>query len=330
MTTALAILLPNWIGDAVMATPTLRALRHGAGRGARLVGFGRRAICELLAGGAQLDKLRELPAAGRFPLERSLRLAARLRAGRFDCAILLTNGLGVAWAAWLAGIGRRVGYTRRGRGPLLTQPLDPPRDARGFQPISAIDYYLALASALGCPAETTEMELATTAADEAAADRIWAGFDLCNGRPTILLNNNTAAGTAKLWPAASMAALARRVVQALDFNVLVLAGPGEQAAASRIVELAAISGVIAMSAPGIGAAKACIRRARLMVSTDSGPRHIAAAFGVPLVSLFGDTDPRWTDLHTPLDLALKASSMRELSVDRVWSAVQRQLERLRA
>ena len=329
MTAAMAILLPNWIGDAVMATPTLRALRRGAGQGARMTGFGRKAICELLAGGTQLDELRELPAAGGFPLEGSLRLAACLRSGRFDSAVLLTNGLGVAWAAWLAGIATRVGYARRGRGPLLTQPLDPPRDAGGFRPISAIDYYLALASALGCPPQTQAMELATNATDETAADGIWAGFGSRSGRPTILLNNNAANNPAKLWPASSMAELARRSVQALDLNVLLLAGPGEQEAALRTAALAAIPGVIAMPSPGIGATKACIRRAHLMISTDSGPRHIAAAFAVPIVSLFGATDPRWTDLHTPLDLTLTAPSMRDLGVDRVWSAMQRQLERFR-
>jgi heptosyltransferase II len=189
-------------------------------------------------------------------------------------------------------------------------------------------------------------ELATGTADEAAADQIWAGFGGWRGRPTILLNNGAATGSAKLWPAASMAELARCVVCTLDFNVLVLAGPGEQAGASRIVELAATPRVIAVPAAGIGATKACIRRAHLMVSTDSGPRHIAAAFGVPLVSIFGPTDPRWTDLHTALDLTLQEHvpcgpcqrttcrydhhrCMRELGVERVWSAVQRQLARFR-
>ena len=330
MTTSLAIILPNWIGDAVMATPALRALRRGAGSTARIVGFGRAAICDLLAGGAQLDELQELPVTRRYPFARSLRLAARLRAGRFDSAVLLTNGLGAAGAVWLAGIGERAGYARRGRGPLLTRPLQPPRDAAGFRPISAIDYYLALAAALGCPTEAPQMELATTAADEAAADRIWNGFGARSGRPTVVLNNNAAISSAKLWPASSMAELARRMGQALGVNVLVLAGPGEQDAAARIVALAATAGVIAMPAPGIGANKACIRRAHLMVSTDSGPRHIAAAFGVPLVSLFGPTDPRWADLHSELDLNLRERNLRDLSVDRVWSAVQSQLARFRA
>ena len=346
MSARIAILLPNWIGDAVMATPTLRALRRGAGPDAHLAGFGRAAICELLAGGSSLDELSELSAARAFPLERSLRLAGQLRAGRFDRALLLTNGLGAAWATWVAGIGERIGYARRGRGVLLTRALGPPREGGSLRPVPAIDYYLGLASALGYPPEAGPMELATMPVDEAAAERIWEGFGERRGRPAILLNNGAASGTAKLWPAESMAELARRVTHELDFNVLVLAGPGEREAALRIVELAASAGVIAMPAASLGATKACIRRAHLVVSTDSGPRHIAAAFGVPLVSLFGPTDPRWTDLHSSLDLMLHESvpcgpcqrrtcpydhhrCMRDLSVERVWLAVQAQLARFR-
>jgi heptosyltransferase-2 len=346
MRTDFAILLPNWIGDAVMATPTLRTLRHGLARDSRLVGFGRRAICELLAGGAYLDELVELPSGGRLPLERSLRLAARLRAGQFSGAILLTNGFGAAWAVWLAGIAQRIGYARRGRGPLLTNALPPPREGGALRPIPAIDYYLELAVAAGCPPGTPAMKLATTAADEAAAEQIWAGFGDRGGRPTVILNNNAARSSAKLWPAESMGALARRLARDLDFNVLVLAGPGEQARAMRIAELAATPGVFVMPEASIGAIKASIRRGRLMISTDSGPRHIAAAFGVPVVSLFGPTDPRWTDRPGPLDVILQEEvpcgpcqrltcpyehhrCMRDLSVERVWSAALRQLERVR-
>jgi heptosyltransferase-2 len=342
MSGGIAVLLPNWIGDTVMATPTLRALRRGAGRGTRMVGVGRAAVCELLAGGSQLDELWPTATKGRFPFERSLRLAARLRAERFDRAVLLTNGLGAALAACLAGIGERVGYARHGRGPLLTHALPPPREAGRLRPIPAIDYYLAIAAVLGCPPETPAMELATTPADEAKADTFWSRLGDRKDRPTILLNNSAATAPAKLWPAAAMAELARRLVQTLDANVLVLAAPGEQESALRIVELAASPSVMVLPVTGIGMAKACIRRAHLMISTDSGPRHMAVAFGVPVVSLFGPTDPRWTDLHSPLDLVVqeevsstsiqeifsaerRQGCMHDLSLERVWHAVLGQL-----
>ena len=341
MSGGIAILLPNWIGDTVMATPTLRALRRGAGRDTHMVGLGRAAVCELLAGGSQLDELWPILTTRRFPFERALRLAARLRAGRFDRAVLLTNGLGAALAARLAGTGERVGYARHGRGPLLTKALPPPREAGRLRPIPAIDYFLAIATALGCPAETPEMELATMPADEAAADGVWSNLRTRKDRPTILLNNSAATASEKLWPAASMAELARRLVENLDANVLVLAAPGEQEGALRIAELAASPSVKVLPVTGIGMAKACIRRVQLVVSTDSGPRHMAVALGVPVVSLFGPTAPAWTDLHSSLDLVVRElipcvssqgtsaagrqHSMTDLGVERAWQAVERQL-----
>jgi heptosyltransferase-2 len=340
MTGGTAILLPNWIGDTVMATPTLRALRRGAGRGTRMVGLGRAAVCELLAGGSQLDELWPISTERRFPFDRSLRLAARLRAGRFDLAVLLTNGLGAALAARLAGIGERVGYARHGRGPLLTRALPPPREAGRLRPVPAIDYFLAIAAAIGCPGETPEMELATTPAGEAEADGFWRSLGGRRNRPMILLNNGAATASAKLWPAASMAELARRLVQNFDANVLVLAAPDGREGAMRIVELAASPPVMLLPVTGIGMAKACIRRAHLMVSTDSGPRHMAVALGVPVVSLFGKTDPRWTDLHSSLDLVVgeedprglgqetlaagrRQPGMTEPRVEQAWQAIER-------
>jgi heptosyltransferase-2 len=86
----------------------------------------------------------------------------------------------------------------------------------------------------------------------------------------------------------------------------VLCGPHEQESARRIVEQSAQAGVVSLAGQplSIGLSKACVRRSALMVSTDSGPRHFAAAFGVPLVTLYGPTHPAWSDLHYPLETKL--------------------------
>jgi heptosyltransferase-2 len=347
--TRIAIVLPNWIGDAVMATPCLRALRRHFGPDARLTGFGPASVCALLAGHPHLDELIALPGKSRRPFERSLKTLARLRRARADIAVLLTNGLPIALLALLAGIPQRVGYDRRGRGPLLTRRLQPPRDGGRLTPIPAVDYYLRLAEALGCAPEPPALELATSAADEAAADELWRELGLGPGERPVVLNNSAGQGSAKLWPEESMAALAGRLARERGLPVLVLASPGREDAARRIVARAGGGRVVsnAHRPPTLGLAKAIIRRARLLVSTDSGPRHFAPAFGVPVVTLYGPTDPRWTDLHTPLDLGLQQAvpcgpcqkqicpeghhrCMRELAVDRVWQAVETQLDRFAA
>jgi lipopolysaccharide heptosyltransferase II len=337
-------MLPNWLGDAVMATPALRAVKRRFPE-ARLVGFARPPVCELLRGVASLDALTPLAADPGSAIARLRELARALRQDRFDLALHFTNSFVTAAAAALARVPERVGYVRRGRGPLLTRRLDPPRKTGRLEPVPAVDYYLGLAAALGCPAEPPRLELATDAGDEAAADRLWQRFGARAGRPAVVINNSGAFGEAKLWPEASVAALARRVVRELDHNVVLLAGPAEAAMASRILAEAACEGIAATTdRPSLGLSKAAVKRARLMVTTDSGPRHFAAAFGVPSVTLFGPTDPRWTDLHSERDRWVRLgldcqpcqqrrcplghhNCMRELGLDLVWGAIGEQMRR---
>ena len=329
-----AVILPNWIGDGVMATPALQALRDAAGSVARIEAFGPASVCELLAGHPALTALHPLPNLGParrgLPGARAFALALQLRAGNFDRIVLLSNGLGVAIAAWLAGIAQRIGYDRRGRGMFLTTARQPPREGGQLLPIPAIDYYLALVQAPG--GMRPAMMLATSAADEAAATALLSIFADRPDHPLVILNNNAARSREKLWPADAMAELARRIAESFEVSVLIMGAPGLEAQALHMAALARHPQVRAAMPAGLGALKACIRRACLMVSTDSGPRSIAAALDVPLVSLFGPTDPRWTLLYKPNEIMIEAReqrSMKELSVERVFAAVRGQLEQRR-
>ncbi len=329
---AISVILPNWIGDGAMATPALQLLRQWAGQQARIEGFGPAGVCALLAGLPLVDGLREMPAAGGLPFSRAAALARELRAGRFTHAVLLSNSLGVALAAWLAGIPERAGYDRRGRGMFLTRALRPPRQGGRLTPIPAIDYYLALVRALGAGEGRPPMMLATSRADEAAAETLWSVFGEDRGRPGVILNNNAAQNPDKLWPVESVAALARRIVEGFEVNALILGAPGHEGRASETATLAKHARVRAATPMGLGPLKACLRRASLVVTTDSGVRSIAAAFGVPLVSLFGPTDPRWTILHVGNEIMVEERGQRRmaaLSLERVWSAARQQLGRER-
>jgi len=295
----LALLLPNWIGDAVMATPALRALRRKY-VGAELVGIARPAICDLLAGLPSVDALWPIAATG--GASRVGALARQLRTGGFDMAIHFTNSFGTALAARLAGVPARVGYLRRGRGWLLTRGLTPRREAGRLRPTPAVDYYLALATALGCAPEPPRLELATDPESEAAAERLFQAFGARRDRPVIALNNSGAYGEAKLWPDEHFATLARRLALEHDQNLVLLAGPADAARMVRLrSELGSAHVLTTAERPSLGLSKAVVRRSRLLLTTDSGPRHFAAAFGVPAVVLFGPTDPAWTDLHSDLE-----------------------------
>ena len=339
----IGVFVPNWVGDVAMATPTLRALRQRF-PAARIVGVVRPYVADVLAGSPWLDEqIFYHPRAA----DRGQRFAAvlrQLRDEQLDAAVLLTNSFRTAALAWASGARRRVGYVRYGRGPLLTDKLYQPRRAGKWLPIPAIDAYLQLAYALGCPWESSRLELATSAADEAAADAVWRRHDLPPREHMAVLNSSGAYGAAKLWPTSYFAELARRLAQEQQMGVLVACGPAERELAAEIVKRADHRRVVSLAdkAVSLGLTKACIRRSRLLVTTDSGPRFFGVAFGASVVSLFGPTDVAWTRTHYEGETCLRHAvpcgpcgrricplahhdCMRSLSVERVYAAVCQQL-----
>jgi heptosyltransferase-2 len=342
----LGIFLPNWIGDVVMATPVLRAARKHFGPPAHLVGIMRPYVADVLAGTSWFDDVVLYSKRASDGTEQSPRQAwHRLRAARLDQILLLTNSFRTAWMAWRSGAPRRVGIRGDGRGWLLTQRLKQPSNPHTGLPLATIDTYLELASALGCPPEPPRLELATTPVDERAADEVWQRLGLPPGRDVVVLNTGGAYGNAKQWPVDHFAALARRIVADRGLSVLVNCGPKERVAAQEIVARAGDRRVVGLAEERelpIGLTKACIRRARLLVTTDSGPRYLGIAFERPVVTVFGPTDPRQTETHydreTCLSLALECQPcmartcplvhhrcMRELTVDMVYAAVEKLL-----
>lgn len=339
----IAVFLPNWVGDVVMATPTLRALRqHFAD--ARIVGVMRPHAAEVLAGTAWLDDQLLYEPRSTDPSQRGWSMIRRLRRERVDLALLLPNSWRTAFVARLGGACDRLGYVRGGRGLLLNRKLYPPRVDGRLAPVSALDYYLELAYAAGCASASRQVELATLPADERAADQVWSKFRLPRGRQVVVLNSGGAYGAAKLWPTPYFASLARRLATVDRRHVLVLCGPQERELATEIVRSASHPRVCSLADErlSIGLSKACVRRAAAMVTTDSGPRHFAAAFGVPVVTLFGPTRISLSENYHPHAIHLQHEldcvpcqrrtcplghhrCMVDLKIDEVYRAVQQLL-----
>jgi heptosyltransferase-2 len=296
----LAVFLPNWVGDLVMATPTLRALRRHFGGSAEIVGILRPHLAEVLAGTPWLDEYWCFEPGSAHADWGRLGLVRRMRRARPEMALLLTNSLGTALWAWLGGARQRIGYARDARGPLLTGKLYPLREAGRPRPVPMVEYYLSLARAVGCPPESPRLELALTQAEQDKGQRIWKALGLRSDGRVVALNSSGAYGAAKLWPIEHCGTLARQIVAQLDHDVLVLCGPREHGAAREVVQRAACSRVFIVPAEEISlsATKACLARSRLLVSTDSGPRHIAAALGKPVITLLGPTLPVWIENPT--------------------------------
>jgi lipopolysaccharide heptosyltransferase II len=332
------VLLPNWVGDVAMATPTLRSLRENL-PDARIVGIARPYLIPLLDGTSWLDRILPWEHKGRGRIARTWHVIQQLRAEQLDLLITLRASLSAGLLARLSGAKRTLGYTSRGLGWLLTDPVS--RRAPDAERTSAVDDYLNLINLLGFTAASRQLELATTSANEAAADGVWKRLALPPGDRVMLLSTGGAFGDAKHWPAEYCVSLALRAADEFGLTTLILCGPQERDAAAAFESAANHPQVRSLAREDVsfGTTKAIIRRSRLMVTTDSGPRHIASALNTPTVVLFGPIDPRASrnyqrdsiELAVPLDCRPCARlghhrCMRDLTVDQVLTAVAKMLE----
>ena len=335
----LAVFLPNWVGDAVMATPALRAIRRRFDQ-ARITAVLRPYVSPVLDGLDLVDDRLYHDPRGDDPDRRGWRFVRRLRAERFDRVILFPNSLRSGVLGRLTGASQRVGFDRDGRGFLLTHRIRPKSTT---EPNPVIDEYLRLAAAVGCTGLTRTMESATLPDDDRRYKQFWHQQAdpsiFCNG--VISLNPGGAFGSAKHWPTESFAGLARRIADELGKTVLVLCGPAERDEARMITRCADRRNVVSLAETslGLGLTKAAIRHSELLVTTDSGPRHFAPPFGVPVVTLFGPTHIAWSEtfyelavhLQLPVDCGPCQQQtcplghhrcLRDLDVGRVFRAVE--------
>jgi heptosyltransferase-2 len=288
-----------------MATPAFRALRKHYAH-AQIVGVLKPYVAGVLEGGDWFDHL--LFTGGKEWAHSVPAVAWKLRKHKIDLAVLFPNSFRSALIARLGGCRQRVGFVRYCRGPLLTDRVPPIRDPRGrLLPSPVLEAYNLLAKRAGCPPPARKMELFTTPRDEAATDAVWQQAGLTDFAKVVCLNPGAAFGSAKHWPVDYFVTLARDLAQRQGYGGLVLCGPVERELARRVAALARHPAVHSLAdVPlSIGLTKACIRRADLLVTTDSGPRHFAAAFNRPVVTLFGPTHIAWTETYHQLAVHLQ-------------------------
>jgi heptosyltransferase II len=333
----IALFLPNWIGDVVMATPAIRAVRARFPQ-AHLAAVCRPYVSAVLDGAPWFDDVILHDKTGPHD-RRSFGVIGKLRGVRFDAAVLFPNSFRSALLAWLGGCRRRIGFARYGRSMLLTDRLRPVTDAYGrITPAPIIDDYNRLVKPIGIDAPGYRMELFTTPGDETAAHQIWAEAKLDRLPEVIGFNSGGAFGAAKHWPVEYFAKLAQEFVDRRGSGVMILCGPNERDIARQIVNRANRAQVISLAERdvSVGLTKACVRRLDLLITTDSGPRHFAAAFDRPVVTLFGPTFIAWTETYYPKARNLQENvpcgpcqqrvcpldhrCMRDLSVAKVWQA----------
>jgi len=290
------VVLPNWVGDAVLATPALRAIRRGFPEST--IGYLMKPyLAELFGGCPWYDKsVFGLGLNKGYGKQTAIKLLTQLRKEKFDLAVLLANSFRSALICSLGKIPRRVGYDRDGRGMLLTDKLLPDRYRGKFLPISALKYYLSITDYLGCRTDNYHLELFTEPEYEAEAESLLKRHGIASNQPFGLINPGASYGPAKCWPPEYFSKVGDHLAERHGMAPLVVCGPRETKIARQVADRMSKRG-IALTDPVVrlGTLKSLVKRCRILVTNDTGPRHFGAAFGVPVVTVFGPTDPQWTE-----------------------------------
>ncbi|HRK34614.1 MAG TPA: lipopolysaccharide heptosyltransferase II [Candidatus Hydrogenedentes bacterium] len=283
----LLALVPNWVGDVAMCTPALRALSHRFPE-AELTVAGRASACALLEGLPYIHRAIQLDA--RPSAWGMLRAARALRPYARDLAVIFPHSSRAAILARLAGARRRVGYDREGRAWLFTDAVAPHKINGKIEPIYMASEYVDLLAPLECHDDGEGLELAASADALAQIDPHLDGHG-----PLVGIAPGAAFGPSKLWPAERYAAVADTLAEKAGARCVLLTGPGEEATRDAVIRHAKRPLLqYDEGSPSIAKLKAAISRLDLLVCNDSGTRHIAVAFRVPVVCIMGPTSPKYS------------------------------------
>jgi len=290
----------NWVGDSIMALPALRAARRRFSD-ARISVLARPYVADIYRGQNICDELISYDHKGAHAgLSGRERLAQELRKQKYDVALLLQNAFDAAWLAWRAGIPERVGYARDGRSLLLTKKIPVPK--RGEIPAHEQFYYLELLRRAGwidsLPGESF-VTLAVSDEHRRQAEGTLSSLGVRQNAARIAVGAGASYGSAKCWPPERFADFVNRFRLHTDADVILFGTAAEQKVSEAIAAGINGSSFSLVGNTAIAALPALLSRCHLFVGNDSGAMHVAAAVGLPVVAIFGPTDPHGTAPITP-------------------------------
>lgn len=352
------VLKPCCMGDVLMSTPAIAALRKavpGSYISMAVGAYSRQAI----ANNPRLSSTLEIPAFDQDPAPTAyLRLANRIRKGHFGAAVVLDRSPLLNMVPYLAGVPLRAGLDSGGRGLALSHPVPCPESKVRHE----VEWYLDMVRALGLPALSGDayLEFYPVEADRIEARRVLSeavGEDESEaGYIAIHLGGGVNPGMrllSKRWRPESWARIADWLAETYEPNILLLGGPGiEDRAAAQIFKAALFPAtrpfvVDLVGRLSWGATAALLERCKLFLGHDTGAMHLATAVRTPVVAVFGPSDPArfgpWdpsgrsvvvshTEARSTASSLREASQSEELyhnlvSVEEVWAAVEQAYSR---
>ncbi len=279
------VVLPNWYGDTLFATPLLRQLGQLHPK-LFVATFGWAQSHDILTHNPWVDRMVDYPERRiRANPVQALGVIARIRAVRCDTALILRKSLSRTVLIALAGVSERVGVDNPKSGWLLTRRVAPP-----LATIHRAASYLSLLEAVGVAAALEPYEYVVGEEEHQTADERL-GFLTGSARAPLVVLHPAANWAHKRWAPQRYAALGDRLVTDLRAQIVITGGPGDVALAESIQQGMRHPAIVLAGRTTLRELAACLERARLVVSNDTGVLHVAAALRRPIVGLYGPTSP---------------------------------------
>jgi heptosyltransferase-2 len=329
----------NWIGDAVMTLPAVSAVRETWPQ-AQISVLAKPWVAEVYRLSEDIDRIVIFEEPGRHKgFIGKMHLAKELGQTGFDCAILLQNAIEAAIITKLAGIPVRAGYNSDGRGCLLTHSV---RRTAQIRRVHQVFYYLEMVKALGCRPAERDVYLQKGGDYDELAETLFSRFGMAKNKPLIGIAPGAAYGPAKRWFPERFAAVADRLINQYDAQMLIFGSAGDAPSAAEVKKSSRNSLLDISGKTDLKEAIALIAHCALFISNDSGLMHVASALGIPTVAIFGSTDPYTTSpvgknsvvIHhdVPCSPCLKPvcptdfRCMKLITVDEVYEAARKLMD----
>lgn len=326
----------NWIGDAVMTTPAVRAIRKNF-PDAHISVLAKPWVAPVFAHSPHVDDIIVFDANGKHgTVGGKIRLARELRRHRFDTAILLQNAIEAALIAFMAGIPQRIGFDTDARRLLLTHPV---RCTKAIKAVHQTRYYLEILNGAGLDPGSQALELVLGEDHKNQARRLLSEHRVDSKARIVGLNPSATFGPAKQWFPDRYAALGERLRRESGATIVIFGGPSDRELGRTITRMMTGPVIDFSGRTSLGEAMALIDRCDAFVTNDSGLMHVAAALNTPLVAIFGPTNFTTTSPYSDTSRIVRVpiecspclqpecplghhNCMKQVSVDMVFDALE--------
>ena len=295
----------NWVGDAVLTTPVIRAVRKNFPH-ARISILAKPWVEPIFFHNPCIDEILRYDDAGRHRRGMgTFRLGKDLRAYGFDLAILMQNAFEAALLSFLARIPNRLGYNTDGRRLLLTHGirLDP-----ALKQGHMIDYYIGILKGAALQTDGRELTLNVTDDERRSADHLLAQHQITKKKLLVGINPGAEGGTAKRWLPDRFAVLCKLLTGIPGVRVVIFGTAGDRALGQKIADSAGNRAVNLCGQTTLREVIALIERCRLLITNDSGLMHVAAALDTPQIAIIGPTHYKATGPSNPNSRIIRVST----------------------